>query len=149
MIQRIQTVFLAICGIVFILFLFLPLKQITVEGNPVSLTALSGFNSKFSYTFTFSTVGGFNFIGIAAAVIGILCYRQRYLQIRFCYILAGISVLFICLLNFTDSVHGYSTSATVPMTTNIMCGASLICAILASIFIKKDINLLKKADRIR
>lgn len=149
MIQRIQTVFLAICAIVFILFCFMPLKQITVEGNPVSLTAFSGFTSKYSFNFTFSIVGGFNFVAIASAIIAIFCYRQRYLQIRFCYILAAISTMFIAFLNFTDSVIGYSSTEVVPMATNIMLVASLISAMLASVFIKKDINLLKKADRIR
>jgi hypothetical protein len=149
MIQRIQTVFLAICAIIFTLFCFLPLKQITVEGIPVSLTAMSGFTTKYSFNFTFSIVGGFNFIAIAAAIIAIFCYKQRYLQIRFCYILTFISIMFLALLNFTDSVLGYSSTEVVPLTTNILLGASLVFALLASVFIKKDINLLKKADRIR
>ncbi len=57
--------------------------------------------------------------------------------------------MFIALLNFTDAVLGYSSTEVVPLATNIMLAASLISAILASVFIKKDINLLKKADRIR
>jgi len=149
MIQRIQTVFLAICAIIFILFCFLPLKQITVEGSPVSLTALTEFTSKYSFKFTFSIVVGFNFIAIAAAIFAIFSYRQRYLQIRFCYVLTFISIMFLALLNFTDSVIGFSSTEVVPLTTNILLFASLVFALLASVFIKKDINLLKKADRIR
>jgi hypothetical protein len=149
MIQRIQSVFLALCAIVFFLFIFMPLKQVTKESGIVNLTAVAGFNKNFSYTFTFDTVTAFCFIGIAAAIIAILCYKQRYLQIRFCYIIAGISALSLALLNFTDATIGFASFEKVPMLTNILLGACLIFAILASVFIKKDINLLKKADRIR
>lgn len=149
MIQRIQTIFLAICAIVFILFLFIPVILVTVDGNPVSISAISGFTSKFSYSFTFSIVAGFDFIAIGASIIAILSYRQRYLQIRFCYIIAFIAVLFLALLNLTDLVDGYNSYTSVPFLTNILLVVVLICSILASIFIKKDINLLKKADRIR
>ena len=44
MIQRIQSVFLAICAIIFILFIFMPLTQVMKEGTSIALTAISGFN---------------------------------------------------------------------------------------------------------
>jgi hypothetical protein len=149
MIQRIQSVFLAVCAIIFILFTFMPLKQVAKDGVPTDLTAIAGFNKNFSYTMTFDTVSAFCFVAIAAAIIGIFCYRQRYLQIRFCYIVAGIAVLSLALLNFTDSTIGFARYESVPILTNILLVVALISAILASVFIKKDINLLKKADRIR
>lgn len=149
MIQRIQSVFLAICGIVFILFTFMPLKQIVKDGLTNDLTAISGFNKNYSYTMSFDTMNAFCFIGIASAVIAILCYKQRYLQIRFCYILAGIGALGMVLMNFTDATIGFTSFEKTPMLTNILLAVVVVCAILASIFIKKDINLLKKADRIR
>jgi hypothetical protein len=149
MIQRIQSVFLALCAIIFFLFIFIPLKQVTKEGAPVNLTAIAGFNKNFSYTFTFDFVAAFCFIGIAAAVIAIFCYKQRYLQIRFCYIIAGITASALALLNFTNATEGYASFEKVPVLTNILLAVSLIFGILASVFIKKDINLLKKADRIR
>jgi hypothetical protein len=149
MIQRIQSIFLAICAVIFILFTFMPLKQVVKEGITKDLTAVSGFNKNFPYSVSFDTMVAFCFIGIAAAIIAILCYKQRYLQIRFCYILIGIGVLGLILLNATDATVGFSRFESVPMLTNILFALVIICALSASVFIKKDINLLKKADRIR
>lgn len=149
MIQRIQSVFLAIVTIVFALFIFMPLKVVMKEGVAVNLSSIAGFNNAFSYTFTFDTVCAFCFIGIASAAIAILCYKQRYLQIRFCYILIGISVLALSLLNFTSATIGFSGFESVPLITNILLALCIVFSFLAIIFIKKDINLLKKADRIR
>jgi len=149
MIQRIQSLFLAVCGIVFILFTFMPLKQVVKDGVTNDLTAIAGFNKNYSYTMSFDTMNAFCFIGIASAIVAILCYKQRYLQIRFCYILAGIAALGLLLLNFTNATVGFTSFEKTPLITNILLIVVLVCAILASIFIKKDINLLKKADRIR
>ncbi len=149
MIQRIQSLFLALCGIVFVLFTFMPLKQVVKEGVANDLTAISGFNKNFSYSVSFDTVCAFCFIGIACAIIAIMCYKQRYLQIRFCYIIAGIGALALILLNATDATVGFSRFESTPMLTNILLAVTVVCAVLASVFIKKDINLLKKADRIR
>jgi hypothetical protein len=149
MIQRIQSLFLAICGIVFMLFTFVPLKQVVKDGAIIDLTALSGFNKNFSYSVSFDTTSAFCFIGIACAIIAILCYKQRYLQIRFCYIIAGVGALGLILLNFTDATVGFSRFESTPVLTSILLALVVVCAIMASIFIKKDINLLKKADRIR
>lgn len=149
MIQRIQSIFLANCAVLLSLFIFMPLKKVTKDGVPVDLTAIAGFNNNFSYNFTFDIVSAFCFIGIAGAAIAIFCYRQRYLQIRLCYIVAGIAALALALLNFTDATVGFSSYESVPVSTNAMLAGVLLNAILAVVFIKKDINLLKKADRIR
>lgn len=149
MIQRIQSIFLAVCTIIFFLFIFMPLKQVVKDGVPVNITSVAGFNKNFSYTFTYDTVSAFCFIGMAAAAIAIFCYKQRYLQIRFCYILVGIAILCLSLLNFTSATNGFASFESVPMLTNVLFALVLVCSFLAVIFIKKDINLLKKADRLR
>lgn len=149
MIQRIQSVFLAICAIFFILFLFLPLKQVVVDGITHPLTALSGFNTKFSYTATFSVVSGFIFLGIASSIATIMAFKQRYLQIRLCYVIAVISLTCILLLDLTHSVNAHSSGEVISVTANALLGATILLALLASVYIKKDINLLKRADRIR
>lgn len=149
MIQRIQSIFLAFCAIIFILFLFLPLKEVVVDGIAAPLTALSGFNTKFSYTMTFSVVSGFVFLGIAASIATIMAYKQRYLQIRLCYIIASVSLICILLLDLTNSVNAHSSGEVLSISANCFLGGIIILALLAAFYIKKDINLLKSADRIR
>jgi len=149
MIQRIQSIFIAICIIIFILFLFLPLKEVMVDGLVHPLTALSAVNSKFSYTETFSAVCSFIFLNLVLSIAAVLCYRQRYLQIRLCYITIFFSALNLVLLNFTHSVNAHSSGEMISLSANVMLGATIVFMILAVVFIKKDINLLKRADRIR
>jgi len=120
-----------------------------VDGLEHSLTALSALNSTFSYTETFSAVCSFVFLNLALSIAAVLCYRQRYLQIRLCYITIFFSALNIALLNFTYSVNANRSGEIISMSANIMLSIAIICMILAVVFIKKDINLLKRADRIR
>lgn len=149
MIQRIQTIFLSLCAIIYILFFFVPLKQVVVDGVPIALTTLSGFNSTFSYTTSFSVVSSFILIGLLASITTIFLYRQRYLQIRLCYIIMVLALISILLLNFTNSVNAHSSGEVLFMPATILLAASVLSAFLAIVFIKKDINLLKRADRIR
>lgn len=149
MIQRIQTIFLSLCAIIFVLFFFVPLKQVMVDGAAAPLTILSAFNSQFSYTATFSAVSGFIMIGIGASIVTILSYRQRYLQIRLCYIIIFLALTCLLLLDLTHSVNAYSSGEIISVTASVLLGACAVFAFLASVYIKKDINLLKRADRIR
>lgn len=149
MIQRIQSVFLLICTILFSLFFFMPLKEINKDGVIIPLTAVSSFNSVFSYTMTFSIVSGFVMLGFLCALVTIFSYKQRYVQIRLCYIVISLAVICALLINFTHSVTAYSSGEMISMSANAIFGGIILFAALAIIYIKKDINLLKKADRIR
>jgi len=149
MIQRIQTIFIILCAILFSLFLFLPLKEIHMEGANVALTALSGFNTQFSYTMSFSLVSGFVFLGIACSIGAIFAFKQRYLQIRLCYILIILAAACLLLIDLTHSVDAHSNAEVLSIPANAFLGGIIVFGALAIVYIKKDINLLKKADRIR
>ncbi|MFO0357115.1 MAG: DUF4293 family protein [Sphingobacteriaceae bacterium] len=149
MIQRIQSIFLLICTILFSLFFFMPLKEVNKDGVIMPLTAFSSFNSNFSYTMTFSVVSGFIFLGFLCSLVTIFSYKQRYVQIRLSYIVIGLTIICALLINLTHSVTAYSSGEVISMTANAMFAGILIFAALAIVYIKKDINLLKKADRIR
>lgn len=149
MIQRIQSVFLLICTILFVLFFFLPLKDVNKDGVLIPLTAFSSFNSLFSYTISFSIVSGFIFLGLLCSLVAIFSYKQRYLQIRLSYIVIVLAVICALLINLTHSVTAYSSGEIISIPANIMFALIIIFGSLAIVYIKKDINLLKKADRIR
>ncbi len=149
MIQRIQTVFLIICTIIYSLFFFIPLRSVNSDTGVKGLYISSPFNNDFSYTATFSVVSGFIMIGIAASVAAIFCYRQRYLQMRLCLVLMVISAICTLLLAFTQSVEHYGSAEIRSVPAIILLASTAGFALLAKIYIQKDIDLLKKADRIR
>lgn len=149
MIQRIQTIFLAICTVVYTFFFFIPLKSVNTDTGVKELFISSPFNNDFSYTATFSVVSGFIMIGIAASIAAIFSYRQRYLQMRLCLILMVISAVCTLLLAFTQSVEHYGSAEIRSVPAIIMLASTIVFALLAKIYIQKDIDLLKKADRIR
>lgn len=120
-----------------------------MDGTKVALTALSGFNSQFSYTMTFSMVSGFVFMGIACSIGALFTFKQRYLQIRLCYITLVLALASLLLIDFTHSVDAHSSGEMLSAPANAFLAAIIAFSILAVFYIKKDINLLKKADRIR
>jgi len=149
MIQRIQTLFLVLCSLCFIVFLFIPLKIIDVDGVPHSINALSPFTENFSYTISFNIISGFIFLGISASLISIFSFKQRYLQIRFCIILIVLAAICLMLLDLSSSVEHYSNFETIPVHSNVLLGLIIPFAYLARVFIKRDIKLIRSASRIR
>lgn len=149
MIQRIQTLFLLVSAVCYALLFVFPLKEINTDNVHVPVYVYSAFNKTFSYTATFSMVSGFIFIGLAATIAAIFTFKQRYLQIRLCYVLIFLSIASMALLHFTQSVEHFGSAEIKSWKALIFFSLIALSSFLASIFIKKDINLLKSANRIR
>jgi hypothetical protein len=149
MIQRIQTIFLLVCTIAYILLFFIPLKEVNDNMVHIPIKTLSAFNHTFSYTATFSIVSGFVFLGLGAAIAAIFSFKQRYLQIRLCYVLIFLALSSFALLHFTQSVEHFGSAEIKSWKAAGLFLSIALFALLASVYIKKDINLLKKANRIR
>lgn len=149
MIQRIQTIFMLLCTIGYIMLLFIPLKEVNTDLVHIPIKVTSAFKSDFSFTATFSTVSGFIFIGLVASIAAIFSFKQRYLQIRLCYILIFLSLISFALLHFTQSVEHFGGAEIKSWKAAALFLSIALNAFLATTFIKKDINLLKNANRIR
>ncbi len=149
MIQRKQTLFLIELIFLGLSLLFVPCQDILTASaaTHVYLMPLIDFQSTTGHLFAVIL----NFIGLVIATICIFMYKKRELQIKLCYALLAIWVILPAMMLFCPFV--VKTEVILEVKTNYFVVAialfSIIAAILAARFIKKDIDLLKSADRIR
>jgi hypothetical protein len=158
MLQRIQTIYLAIAAIACILLFFFPLANYysEIQGNykfyiygirsmdpePAVL-----FNNFFTLPLIFLNVASFIF-----TIATILLYKNRPLQIRICAfnVLANIVLLMVIFFFYATKIK---TMTGIEPDYNyagmIMPLVSLVFLILASRAIRKDEVLVKSADRLR
>lgn len=137
MIQRVQSLFLVaviLCGVCLSFFPFWMGEDFVTRHlrHPTSITAVV------------------NYLSSLLALVCLFLYKNRKLQIKLCYLLALINILLaLVLLVFTKSIfkddfeHGHRLWA------SYMPIVATVAAIAASIFIKKDEELVRSADRIR
>lgn len=130
MIQRIQTLFLVLIFIVASAGLFINLytidgiSHLTVEN--MNITIISAILSTIS-------------------LVTIFMFNNRRLQIKLCFALMILSVIYGILIGTEYSKHQEHFN-------KILFGAPIICVILAFLaqnFIKKDLKLVESADRLR
>ena len=147
MIQRIQTIFLLLVAAAFGGLLALPFATSAINDSPDATLFADGRYMVFD-ALTLELLTG---VGILLALISIFLYKRRKMQLRFGYLLIGIA-LALSILAFFFLSNRPETS----VTTSIHLGAglalppaSIIFALLANHFIRKDDKLIKSMDRLR
>jgi len=148
MIQRIQTIFLLLTGVLMAATFICPLLDIKATGIDVT----SSFNS-FGVV-NFPTWGVFTFAVISSilALINIFLYKKRKLQAN----MALLTALLIVMYYITSMVYinAFVGKIDSEYTLNVQLGIilpviALIFDLLAYFRIKKDEKLVKSLDRIR
>jgi hypothetical protein len=149
MIQRKQSLFLIQIIFLGLSLLFVPCQNIftkTVVTN-VYLAPLTDYQSTLGHLFAVAL----NFLGLIVATITLFTFKKRELQIKLCYALIAIWLVLIGMMLLCPFV--VKTEEMIEVKINyfvVAIGAfSVLAAFLAARFIKKDIELLKSADRIR
>ena len=149
MIQRKQSLFLIQIIFLGLSLLFVPCQNIftkTVVTN-VYLAPLTEYQSTLGHLFAVAL----NFLGLILATITLFTFKKRELQIKLCYALMTIWMILIGMMLLCPFV--VKTEEMIEVKINyfvVAIGAfSVLAAFLAARFIKKDIELLKSADRIR
>jgi hypothetical protein len=149
MIQRKQSLFLIQIIFLGLSLLFVPCQNIftkTVVTN-VYLAPLTEYQSTLGHLFAVAL----NFLGLIVATITLFTFKKRELQIKLCYALIAIWLVLISMMLLCPFV--VKTEEMIEVKINyfvVAIGAfSVLAAFLAARFIKKDIELLKSADRIR
>jgi hypothetical protein len=149
MIQRKQSLFLIQIIFLGLSLLFVPCQNIftkTVVTN-VYLAPLTEYQSTLGHLFAV----GLNFLGLIVATITLFTFKKRELQIKLCYALIAIWLVLIGMMLLCPFV--VKTEEMIEVKINYFVVAigvfSVLAAFLAARFIKKDIELLKSADRIR
>lgn len=149
MIQRKQTLFLVQLVLFSIAMLFVPHQIIytKLKVNYVCLVPLVDFTSTACHLAAIAV----NFLGLVLAVITIFLFKKRDLQIKLCYTLMALWVVILAMILFCPFV--VNNTEIIEIKKNyfgyLCCGFAIVAAYFAIVFIKKDVELIKSADRIR
>ena len=143
MIQRKQSIFLALVVILFVVLFFLPVYTI----NPVTNIAGQASGKLLFIPLLLIPMG---FIALLA-IVAIFMYKNRPLQIRICRAGLIISLLMTVMAIIFPQffVHGLPQGAISATAGAYLLPANIILFALAAFFIKKDEDLVKAADRLR
>ena len=166
MIQRIQSIFLALIVILMVSSLFFPAwektnsytitdsKQSVAIGEKATLTAWELIHSKNGAVDEIPTY----YIGILAIASALLAgyaifrYDNRRVQLFICIgidlLLAGTSAAMILTGNNANAKYGPSVAGNFTTAVYLVI-AALVCNLLAKRFIRRDDMLVKSADRLR
>jgi len=151
MIQRKQTLFLFVQVFLGISLLFFPVNTVTLSSGTIDVFLIqlkdSGVSSTSGHVFAVIL----NFLCLILASSVIFLYRNRELQLKLSYLLLVLWLILCGMLAFCPFVVQTEANEIVN-STYFGPGAGIlgiIACVLATRFIKKDIALIKSADRIR
>lgn len=151
MIQRIQSVYLLLAGLLMAAATFFPLLELAGEGKFTYIFSSLGIGQLF--TVQYPTWGVVFFAGLSAllALINIFLYKKRKLQMT----VGTLTSLLILFFYVTLYVYFNAYTVKYGLTFSsfqfglILPVIALIFNVLAILRIKKDENLVKSLDRIR
>jgi hypothetical protein len=151
MIQRKQSLFLFFIAVLGIALLFIPIGTIKTNSEDVNIYLVPLSHPELTSTAGHMTAIALNFVGLILAFTTIFLYRKRELQVKLCYVLMvlwlviGLMMAFCPFVTKTETVISVQNNYFGP----IIAILAVVAAFIATRFIKKDIELIKSADRIR
>ncbi|MBS1638400.1 MAG: DUF4293 domain-containing protein [Bacteroidetes bacterium] len=148
MIQRIQTIFLAVVFAVACLMLFLPFQSVDINGTTYPLCLLPGC-SKEVMSPTVYVPMILNFIVMLLALVTIFQYKNRRFQIKLSNVLGILNVVLVGILFALHYVADYTLAPVSYKVASFLPLLSFAMAFMAAYYIKKDEALVRSADRIR
>ncbi|HXU27233.1 MAG TPA: DUF4293 family protein, partial [Bacteroidia bacterium] len=91
-----------------------------------------------------------NYLSMLTALIALFSYKKRKLQIKLCYLIMLFNLsLFSTVLCLTNQLYNHGTEKATFLFPTYLILVSIVAAFWAGIFIKKDEELVRSADRIR
>lgn len=146
MIQRIQTLFLLTVFIIAVLIIFLPFQLVTIQNESYILSLLPGANADILSSSLYVPLV-LNGLVISISLWSVFSFKNRRLQIRLANLLAALNVFLVglfFLLTYTkvEATVSYEWPSFLPLI-------SVIAAMAAAYYTKKDDELVRSADRIR
>lgn len=147
MIQRVQSVFLVIvilCAAGLVVFPFVHYENLL---NTFTITA---FNKAYSGAWHY-VAGILDVFILILSVVCLFLYKKRMLQFRIANLLALLNVLLLAVILFTNVivVEEFLSGKKEVLWPSYLPIPAMFSAFIAGIFIKKDENLVRSADRIR
>jgi hypothetical protein len=151
MIQRRQTLFMLVQIFNSVLLMFIPSERIILQKRILSAALIKVQDEAVHSTPGHIAAAAINFLLITCVTISIFLYRRRKVQLRLCFVSAGMWLILGLLIAFcpflNTSEGGFETYKNYPVL--FLPFAGIISALFAARFIRRDIELLKSADRIR
>lgn len=150
MIQRKQTLFLLALFFAALSLTVINCNFLDVRGAKTGVSLLIIPNQDLKPSIWHYLGGGIDLIILLLSVITIFLFKNRELQIKLCYVLMLLQLALTAVVSFCPVVdlQGYITYENSGLAS-IIGIIGMMAAYLAARFIKKDIELLKSADRIR
>lgn len=151
MIQRRQTLFLlqsVFCGIA---LMFISSASIVTNTSTIEVYLTPSKDGAFESSLGHVTAITINFIGLLLAFATIFLYRNRALQIKLCYTIIllwltlSLMILFCPFVQKTEQIQNIQVN----YFATLIGLVAMLATYFAIKFIKKDIELIKSADRIR
>lgn len=150
MIQRKQTLFLFASAFLGVALLFVPSATATTSRGTTDIFLVPLTNPELSSTTGHQAAIIINFITLIFSFATVFLYNRRELQVKTCYLLMILWLVLVLMTAFCPFVVKTETvSYTMAYLGSLVGILGMICAYLAARFVKKDIELLKSADRIR
>lgn len=153
MIQRVQTIYLALATIFTAFFAFANLATIATTDSIYQLTTFGLFDASHKEALpVINTLwfGLFSWLLVGLQIVIIFLYKTRVQQIRLTIISIVVNIGFMGLVYFVCSKSETLLSAIVSYNiTAIFPLISTVFLVLALLGIKKDENLIKSLNRIR
>jgi hypothetical protein len=150
MIQRKQSLFLFLSVILGIALLFIPSATASSNTGAFDVYLIPLNHSDVASTSGHLAAIALNFINLILAFVTIFLYGKRELQLKLCYGLIVLWLVLTLMVTFCPfAVQTEATSVHITFYGTIIGVLGMIASFLAARFIKKDIELIKSADRIR
>jgi hypothetical protein len=151
MIQRRQTLFLFELVFLSVALLFIPSQHYTWATIPTDIYLVPVNEPGLSSTAGHQAAVLINFAGLLLAFATIFLYKKRQMQVTLSYVLTLLWLVLTLMIALCPFVEGADMKT--GLDTNYFAVAigvfAIVAGLLAARFIKKDIELLKSADRIR
>lgn len=150
MIQRKQTLFFIQSIFLSLALLFIPSVKLLLGDKEISLSMVAYEGTDVQTGGGHSAAVAINFIILALVSLTVFLFKRRELQIKLTYVgmllwlVLAAMILFCPFTSTTDAIQSH-----VQVIAPIICVVGITALFFAQRFIKKDIDLLKSADRIR
>ncbi|MGB0888351.1 MAG: DUF4293 domain-containing protein [Vicingaceae bacterium] len=156
MIQRIQTIFLALVAILAIVSSFLPIMSLSGETGEFVMNSYKTFSVADASILTKNMgVGVLQGLVLLVAIASIFMFKNRSLQIKLSkFNILLIALEIVAIVVYSDFAKAAIAAVPETVIVSFKLGAiipvlSLILTYLAIRFIKKDDALVRSADRLR
>lgn len=150
MIQRKQSLFLLQLVVLALVLMFIPCMTVLTSGQNTDVSLMPINHPQIKSSGGHYAAIAINGLSLVLSFLALFMYKKREQQRKLCFVLAGLWAILTLMFAFCPFVE-----AATPVLVSINMYAYFIGilgfmgAILAAKFIKRDIELLKSAERIR